>query len=291
MAGNSKIEWTEATWNPIVGCSIVSPGCTNCYAMKMAGRLDAMGQPRYVGLTRPSKAGAVWTGEMRLVDDALTIPLRRKKPTTWFVNSMSDLFHESVPDAWIDRVFAVMKMAQSKASVMGLAREPKPQRTPDEVREAKRRHMADRRAANPDAVRQYQREYQRTTSRERNARLRAIHARRLFWSRALRLKAITARDLAALWKSQRGLCALTGRKLDRTAEIDHRLPKTRGGGDEITNLQWVTREANRAKRDLTDEEFHALCSDVMRWIGHRIAIVDGLATPTPTPGGLAEGER
>lgn len=111
MAQNSKIEWTEATWNPIVGCSIVSPGCTNCYAMKMAARLDAMGQPRYAGLTKPSKAGAVWTGEMKLAEEALTIPLRRKKPTTWFVNSMSDLFHESVPDAWIDRVFAVMALA------------------------------------------------------------------------------------------------------------------------------------------------------------------------------------
>lgn len=110
MAQNSKIEWTEATWNPIVGCTIVSPGCTNCYAMKMAARLDAMGQPRYAGLTKPSKAGAVWTGEMKLAEEALTIPLRRKKPTTWFVNSMSDLFHESVPDAWIDRVFAVMAL-------------------------------------------------------------------------------------------------------------------------------------------------------------------------------------
>lgn len=108
MANNSKIEWTDATWNPITGCSIVSPGCTNCYAMRMAARLEAMGQPRYKGLTKPSKAGAVWTGEMRLVDDALTIPLHRKKPTTWFVNSMSDLFHESVPDEWIDRVFTVM---------------------------------------------------------------------------------------------------------------------------------------------------------------------------------------
>jgi protein gp37 len=110
MAQNSKIEWTEATWNPIVGCTIVSPGCTNCYAMKMAARLDAMGQPRYAGLTKPSKAGAVWTGEMKLAEEALTIPLRRKKPTVWFVNSMSDLFHESVPDAWIDRVFAVMAL-------------------------------------------------------------------------------------------------------------------------------------------------------------------------------------
>ncbi|MGX9981933.1 phage Gp37/Gp68 family protein [Methylobacterium fujisawaense] len=107
----SKIEWTEATWNPIVGCSIISPGCTNCYAMRMAARLEAMGRPQYAGLTRPSKAGAVWTGVMRLVENALLLPLRTRKPTTYFVNSMSDLFHESVPDAWIDRVFAVMALA------------------------------------------------------------------------------------------------------------------------------------------------------------------------------------
>lgn len=106
----SAIEWTEQTWNPIVGCSVVSPGCTNCYAMKMAARLERMGQDRYRGLTQPSKAGPVWTGEMRFVEEALTLPLRRRKPTTWFVNSMSDLFHESVPDAWIDRVFAVMAL-------------------------------------------------------------------------------------------------------------------------------------------------------------------------------------
>ena len=116
----TKIEWVKnadgsqgLTWNPIVGCTIASPGCTNCYAMRMAARLEAMGQPRYVGLTKPSKAGAVWTGEMKLAEEALTIPLRRKKPTTWFVNSMSDLFHESVPDEWIDRVLAVMAHAQS----------------------------------------------------------------------------------------------------------------------------------------------------------------------------------
>lgn len=106
----SKIEWTEATWNPIVGCSLVSPGCTNCYAMRMAARLERMGQKRYRGLTKPSKAGPVWTGKMRLVEEALTLPLRRRKPTTWFVNSMSDLFHENVPDEWIDRVFAVMAL-------------------------------------------------------------------------------------------------------------------------------------------------------------------------------------
>ncbi|MBY0259560.1 phage Gp37/Gp68 family protein [Methylobacterium sp.] len=107
----SKIEWTEKTWNPIVGCSVVSSGCTNCYAMKMAARLERMGMERYRGLTQPTKAGPVWTGEMRLVDEALNEPLRRRKPTMWFVNSMSDLFHDSVPEEWIAQVFAIMALA------------------------------------------------------------------------------------------------------------------------------------------------------------------------------------
>jgi protein gp37 len=108
----TKIEWTEKTWNPIVGCSVVSPGCTNCYAMRMAARIEAMGTvPHYAGMTRPSKAGAVWRGKVAMAPDrVLTEPTRRKKPTTWFVNSMGDLFHESVPDEWIDRVFAVMAL-------------------------------------------------------------------------------------------------------------------------------------------------------------------------------------
>lgn len=115
MAGDSKIQWTQKTWNPVAGCSVLSPGCTNCYAMKMAARIEAMaaGSGRtsaYAGLTRKTKAGAVWTGEMRLVESALTQPLRWKKPALIFVNSMSDLFHESVPDAWIDQVFAVMAL-------------------------------------------------------------------------------------------------------------------------------------------------------------------------------------
>lgn len=106
----SKIEWTGSTWNPIVGCSIFSPGCKRCYAMRMAARLEAMGLPQYRGLTERSAVGAVWTGEVRFVESALTLPLRTRKPTTWFVNSMSDLFHEGVPDAWIDRIFAVMAL-------------------------------------------------------------------------------------------------------------------------------------------------------------------------------------
>lgn len=118
----SNIEWTEKTWNPIVGCSVVSPGCTNCYAMKMAARLEKMLPPErrgdnvlpnhYSALTQPSKAGPVWTGRInRAPEHILLEPLRRKKPTMYFVNSMSDLFHESVPDEWIDRIFAVMALS------------------------------------------------------------------------------------------------------------------------------------------------------------------------------------
>ena len=111
MADGTGIEWTSATWNPLVGCSLESPGCARCYAMRLAARLERMGSARYAGLTRETKAGAVWTGEVRLVEEALTQPLRWKRPRRIFVNSMSDLFHEDVPDEWIDRVFAVMALA------------------------------------------------------------------------------------------------------------------------------------------------------------------------------------
>lgn len=112
MAANSAIEWTDATWNPVVGCSIVSPGCTNCYAMRMAARLQRMGMPHYASLTQPSKAGPVWTGEVALAPaHILQAPLGWKKPKRIFVNSMGDLFHESIPDEWIDKVFAVMACA------------------------------------------------------------------------------------------------------------------------------------------------------------------------------------
>ncbi len=117
MADKSPIEWTEATWNPVVGCSILSPGCTNCYAMTMAARIEAMSaatgrDTHYAGTTKLSKAGPVWTGKLALAPDhILTEPLRWKRPRRIFVNSMSDLFHEDVPDKWIDKVFAVMALA------------------------------------------------------------------------------------------------------------------------------------------------------------------------------------
>lgn len=117
MSDNTKISWTDSTWNPIVGCTIVSPGCTNCYAMRDAARIircsNGAGRPsHYEGTIQPSKAGPVWTGKVaRAPDHILTQPLSWRRPRRIFVNSMGDLFHESVPDEWIDRVFAVMALA------------------------------------------------------------------------------------------------------------------------------------------------------------------------------------
>ncbi len=112
MADQTAIEWTDATWNPTAGCSIVSSGCTNCYAMKVAYRLQHNPDPnvagKYAGLTTKVNGRPVWTGTVRLWPPALQIPLKRRKPTVYFVDSQSDLFHENLPEADIDRVFAVM---------------------------------------------------------------------------------------------------------------------------------------------------------------------------------------
>lgn len=96
----SKIEWTESTWNPVTGCTKISEGCRNCYAERMAKRLKLMGQPNY------RNGFQVTTHE-----HVLEYPLRWKKPRTIFVNSMSDLFHEDVPDKFITRVFNIMEQA------------------------------------------------------------------------------------------------------------------------------------------------------------------------------------
>ncbi len=105
----TQIEWTDATWNPVAGCSIVSAGCTNCYAMEMARRLQAMNIGKYRDLTRRSGKRTIWNGVVREDATALNIPLRWKKPRKIFVNSMSDLFHESVSDAFILKVWNVMR--------------------------------------------------------------------------------------------------------------------------------------------------------------------------------------
>ncbi len=101
MAANSKIEWTQCTWNPVTGCTKVSPGCLNCYAERMARRLQAMGQPNY-------RNGF----DVTLHPHMLELPLRWQRPRTVFVNSMSDLFHDDVPVEFIQQVFDVMHQAK-----------------------------------------------------------------------------------------------------------------------------------------------------------------------------------
>ena len=109
MAGSSKIEWTDATWNPVVGCSNTSPACKRCYAMPLAHRLGANpATPHYAGLTRRVKGRTVWTGKVAEAPDPVwSRPLTWKVPRRVFVNSMGDLFHPAVPLAWQIRAFAI----------------------------------------------------------------------------------------------------------------------------------------------------------------------------------------
>lgn len=100
MVALSSIEWTDMTWNPVTGCTKVSPGCKNCYAERMAKRLQAMGQPNYTN-----------GFQVTLHPHVLEKPLELKKPQVIFVNSMSDLFHEAIPESFIQQVFAVMRRA------------------------------------------------------------------------------------------------------------------------------------------------------------------------------------
>jgi protein gp37 len=100
MALKSKIEWTESTWNPVTGCTKISPGCKNCYAEKFALRLQAANNPSYINGFR-----------LTLHERMLCLPLKWRKPQSIFVNSMSDLFHEDVPDEFIFNVFNIMNLA------------------------------------------------------------------------------------------------------------------------------------------------------------------------------------
>src|SRR5579871_4419220 len=97
---SSKIEWTQETWNPVTGCDPVSPGCDHCYADRMAMRLQAIGATKYANGFR-----------LTLHPDLLHQPLKRRKPTVYFVNSMSDLFHQDVPTEFIQQVFRTMRAA------------------------------------------------------------------------------------------------------------------------------------------------------------------------------------
>lgn len=113
MADNSKIEWTDATWTPVKGCTRASEGCRNCYAEIMAARFNKPGQWGH-GLAKivetPAGKDHRWTGEIRRDEEELRRPLHWRRPRKVFVCSTADLFHEDVPDRWIDRVFAVMAL-------------------------------------------------------------------------------------------------------------------------------------------------------------------------------------
>ncbi|TMV83805.1 DUF5131 family protein [Thioclava sp. BHET1] len=111
MADKTSIEWTDATWNPITGCTLVSKGCRNCYAATLAaGRLR--NHPSRIGLARRNAEGeARFTGEVRFNGQWLDQPIRWRRPRRIFVCAHGDLFHEGVPDNWIDEVFAVMALA------------------------------------------------------------------------------------------------------------------------------------------------------------------------------------
>jgi len=106
----TKIEWTEMTWNPIAGCNDVSEGCRHCYARTMARRLEAMGSEKYRGLTVLQGSHTVWTGRIAFDEKTLMEPLRRRTPTVYFVNSMSDLFHKNVTDEMRDHIFAILAL-------------------------------------------------------------------------------------------------------------------------------------------------------------------------------------
>lgn len=118
MGDKTGIQWTDATWNPIAGCSVVSPACTNCYAMAQAARIERMmagiAPTHYTGTTKRVAGGtkSVWTGVIKEAPERQFMqPMRWTKPRRIFVNSMSDLFHENVADETIDRIFAVMALA------------------------------------------------------------------------------------------------------------------------------------------------------------------------------------
>jgi len=110
MSDNSSIEWTDATWNPVVGCARVSPGCDRCYAIREANRHQRT--HAYGGTVHRTPDGLDWTGRVRCLSERLGQPQRWRAPRRVFVNSMSDLFHDGVPDAFIAEVFAVMALAQ-----------------------------------------------------------------------------------------------------------------------------------------------------------------------------------
>jgi len=198
--------------------------------------------------------------------------------TRWTPGEIQIVQDEYATASWGDLLNLLpgrnIKMIQGKANALGLHRRREPKMTDAERLRRKRDAMAARRLADPDGVRARSRRWHQENRDRQCEKMRGYYARRFFWGKAMHLRGAdraTYIELARLWKSQRGKCALSGQRLAReNAHLDHKLPKRRGGGDSIENLQWLSREVNMAKRDMTDAEFIAMCANVMSFIGQRI---------------------
>ena len=120
---STGIEWTEHTWNPFVGCTIHTAGCTNCYAMRAAMRLQEFGMESYRGVAKLANGKPVWTGKINRSSEAqMRKPFKIKKPSLIFVNSMSDFFHEGADDDW--RLEALQVMAKTRHQYQVLTKRP-----------------------------------------------------------------------------------------------------------------------------------------------------------------------
>lgn len=176
--------------------------------------------------------------------------------------------YESATCAELNALFPnrARRNVHCKAHTLGLSRPVRVKLTKEEILRKKREYAARARARNPEASRTKQQLWHAANRDRSRAKMRAYAKRRFFWTKAMKLRGeerATARDIARLWKYQKGFCALTGRRLDRDAQLDHKTPKAKGGGDEVGNLQWLCPEVNLAKRDLTDAEFANLCAEVV----------------------------
>ena len=207
--------------------------------------------------------------------------IRNHAPHVFWTESEMEILRDQYADAPLPQLEFLLdrprRIIQCKANMMGLARTVKPKRTREEYLAAKRDGMARQRAKDPQALRDKRKAWHAQNRDVRCKKMRDYATRRFFWNCEMHLRGedrATAKQLASLWKSQKGKCALTGRRLDRSAQLDHRHPKSKNGADTIENLQWVCAEVNYAKRDLTHGQFTALCRSVISWSDKDVRLFD-----------------